>query len=198
MTQAEAKLIQSIIYLKLHNLCIQNMFAQNNFFFSRAKFEISTIPQLNPFKRDPSIICMSNVSISFYLSVSVYASLSLSPSRFWTCGRTRTWWCRPSRWTEEPSGTTSTSPCRTSCGWPGPRLPLWLLLEEVSRCKPNTFFNADAYSNTAAVLLLKSELWWRSNYNSSSTPPHPRGRSSPQLAFLPDRLIYYNYGLHTS
>lgn len=76
------------------------------------------------------------LSISLYWSIALSIHLSLSPFRFWMCGRTQTWWCRPNRWTEGQSGTTLTSPCRTSCGWPGPRLPPWPLLEEVSRCQP--------------------------------------------------------------
>lgn len=45
--------------------------------------------------------------------------------RSWTCGRTPAWSCPPSLWTVPLSGTTSTSHCRTSCGWRVPPLPQW-------------------------------------------------------------------------
>lgn len=84
----------------------------------------------------------------------------ISPSRFWMCGRTRTSWCRPSRWTEERSGTTSTSPCRTSCGWPGPRLPPWPPLEEVSRCNQKFLqrFRLKRCSGTVAAIQVFVEM----------------------------------------
>lgn len=53
--------------------------------------------------------------------------------RSWTCGRTPAWSCLPSPLTVLPSGTTSTSRCRTSCGWQVPPLPRWLRQQLVSR-----------------------------------------------------------------